>query len=154
MATDLASIVPVSLSAVFTLATNVLNGPTVCFGSEPTDATGDMVWIGWDAFTDSSARFDRDWAEAGANYGAKQLTEGDLFCSLWAEDGDGSAVAVYESALAILTDLSAALRADPTLGIPELLNCYLKAEEWRQDHVANRGAVCHVSFAVHVTAFI
>lgn len=147
------AIEPAAIAAIYSLAAEALNGPTVLDAQGVTDATGDMVWIGWDAFSDEAARFDSDWAEVGANYGAAIECEGDVFCSMWVGDGSTDAAAVRAQALIYLTDLGNAIRSNPTLGISEIIWCCLGQRTWRQTQYRD-GAACHISFSIHVKAFI
>jgi hypothetical protein len=144
---------PALIDAIVGLTTEALNGPTVLDGQGVTDATGDMVWIGWDPFSDESTRFTTDWAEVGANYGAAQTVEGDVNCSMWVGDGTTDAAEVRAKALAYMTDLGTAIRANPTLGIREVVWCAMGQTVWRQTQY-NAGAALHISFAIHVNAFI
>lgn len=155
MSSQLVSIVPDALTALHQIATDSLNDVLVLFGHEPTDDSNPRrLWVGWDVFRADGdvADFGRDWAEGGANYGALQESEGEIFCSLWVENGDSDPAAAINEAKELFTTFGDAIRTRPTLGVPRIISARLNREQWRWEQEADVGAWVHISFTVHITA--
>lgn len=141
-----------AVDALYALAVESVNGPTVLRGQGVSDAAGNMLWIGWDAFTPEQAKFDINWGESGANYGAMQEVDGDVHCSLMAW---GETVEAAETAAdTILTNFGQAIRSNPKLGLSWVVWSALGSITTHTDQPKKFGPVCHVSFSIHINGQI
>jgi hypothetical protein len=149
------TVIPALLDALVTVATAVLPKATILDGYGVTEFVGDYLMIGVDdpyspeeALAGSSQQ---DWAHA--NYTARNES-GDITCVAVSWNGAESAKGARDSVFAITTAFEAGLRANPSLGLANLLwTSYGTNTQFSQGQDED-GAFAVVAFQIHFEARI
>lgn len=151
------SVVPALIDALVTTArANVPAGVNVFDGfGVSDDDPGSFLKVGVDdagrADAAVAATSAQAWAHANTTE-REELGEIQLVASAW--NGDADQKAARDAAYAIAESLAAALRANPSLGLPTLLWTSFGTQfELHQDQT-DGGAVAEVRFQVHFEARI
>lgn len=153
------SVVPDLIDALFTKATDALEGVTVYDGFGVTNDPGDFLMIGVED-PDSqdaaySAETEQDWAEVGANLGSAERDEtGTLTCAALSWNGDANQKQARDAAYAITSKLEDLLRADPTLGLTSLLWTSFGTSSQLSQAQDSQGALALLVFRIYFRARI
>lgn len=150
------SVIPALIDAIVAGASAALAGTVVVsdgfyVGSDP----GNFLMIGVDDPDSdgptSSGSSQQDWANA--NYTARDES-GDITCAALSWNGDGSQKAARDSAFATAETVATLVRANPSLGIANLLwTSYGTSTQLTQDQ-DDDGAKALIVFTVHFRARI
>lgn len=116
------SVLPDLIDALVTAARTALPATKVYDGFGVTDDPGDFLMVGVeDADLETaatSANSEQQWAHST---GTARDESGELTCVALSWNGDGDAKVARDAAFAITAAVENLLRANPSLGIPELL---------------------------------
>lgn len=134
-----------ALSADATLTGLVIDGPPVT-----QDELVDVVTVGygWDADDDTAIEIEQEYHELGPT--AKRDERLDVRCAAASFRGDADIAAARARCVALLGAVESVLRADPSLGLADLLRVELSAGSIRQAQTA-QGAevVCPFTVTAH-----
>lgn len=121
------SAVPLLIDALVAQATAALTGKVVSDGLNVSDDYGDFLMVGIEdpdtTGLEFSAETSEDWATVGAGTTSRD-EEGEIVCAAWSWTGvHGSAgqKAARDAAYGTLAALAGVLRANPSLGVPQVL---------------------------------
>lgn len=148
---------PVAI-ALTAAATASLPAPwTAALGYKVTDDPGPLVMIGGEDPDNpeetSLGTAEQDWASVGL--AADRDEVGDITCSARTWNGEGDLIAAVTDTQAALDALAAYLRANPTLGISQLMWVSFGTEiGWFQSFDTEYGVKVRAVFSIHFQALI
>lgn len=131
-----------------------LSGVTVLDGPPVTDdPLWEVVSIGfaWDAEDDRAAETTQGYHELGMT--AKRDETVDVYCAVRVVNGDADVSTARARAVVLLGAVETVLRADPSLGLADLLRCEVTVGDLRQTQTGD-GVGALIRFTVTATALI
>lgn len=150
------SAVPAVIDALVALASDALTTVQVYDGYGVTSEPGDYLMVGIDDPDGESGGFAADvrqeWAAVGP--GAPRNEEGDITCCAVSWNGDGDQKAARDGAYAIADALAAAIRAEPSMGVPTLLSAGPGTTSQLMQDQGQTGAGALLVFRIHFRAYI
>jgi len=137
-----------ALSADATLTGLVIDGPPVT-----QDELVDVVTVGygWDADDDTAIEIEQEYHELGPT--AKRDERLDVRCAVASFRGDADIAAARARCVVLLGAVESVLRADPSLGLADVLRAEVTLGTFRQAQTA-QGAEVICPFTVTATALI
>ena len=151
------SVVPDVIDALVALAQASVTGATVYDGVGVSDDPGDYLMIGVSdpdgtSANDRAATSAIDWANINYTAGAES---GDVMCAAMSWSGDTSPAGVKaarDAVYAVIEAFGIALRANPSMGLPNLLWTRLGKTHELTQLQAPEGALALALFSVHFEA--
>lgn len=146
---------PAVVDALIAKATAALPGVRVFDAFGDSDDPGDFLMVGSNNADESgdvnAGEFPQDWANA--NHTARD-EDGVVNCFALSWNGDGNQKAARDSVFATCEAVAALCRADPSLGVPQLLWSSFGTRGTPSQGVDTQGALCAVEFQVSYKARI
>lgn len=137
-----------ALSADGTLAGLVWDGPPITGDPLPEVVT---VGFAFDESDDSSFEITQSYHDLGPAASRDETV--DVRCAVYSSNGDGDMGAARARAVVLLGAVESVLRANPTLGLTEVMRAELSVGTGRQAQTPE-GAACIVQFTVTATSII
>ena len=137
-----------ALGADATLTGLVIDGPPV---TEAVLADAVTVGFGWDPDDDTAIDVEQEYHELGAT--AKRDERVEIRCAAVSFRGDADMAAARARCVVLLGAVESVLRADPDLGLADVLRCEVSFASFRQSQTA-QGAEVIAPFTVTVTSLI
>ena len=148
------SAVPQVIDALVAAAQSALPDIRVEDGWGVSASPADYLLIGVDdpdkPYAATSAQTRQDWATTGAQ--AQRAEDGEITCAALSWSGDVDQKAVRDAVYATAEAVDVILRADYTLGVPELLWAHFGATTQLEQSVSSDGAHALLLFKIRFQA--